>query len=122
MSEVRINLKEQKTPVFSHNKIERNRRITPFYSYGITTDRYGNETYSYTNVASYEINLMWLPISSEVDVEQYGTRVNEMLQACLFTDEPVKENDRVEIEGIMYNIVSIKPYPNYRLLIVERVR
>ena len=96
--------------------------MTPFYSYELVTDRYGNEKYSYTNVASKEINLMWLPISSQVDVEQYGERVNEMMQACLFTDDTVNENDRCEIDGIMYNIVSIKRFPNYRLLLAERVR
>ena len=45
-----------------------------------------------------------------------------MMQACVFSDEELKEKDRVEINSKMYNIVAIKLYPSYRLVLVERVR
>ena len=65
---------------------------------------------------------MWSPISSEVEIAEYGERINEMMQACVFSDEELKEKDRVEINSKMYNIVAIKLYPSYRLVLAERVR
>lgn len=63
------------------------------------------------------------PISSEVEVAEYGERVNEMLQGCVFDDSiSLKEKDRVKVGDNMYNVESIKPYPSYRLVIIERVK
>lgn len=107
---------------FSRRKITANIKETNVFSYGFKTDRYGNQEYSYPTEPSGSIDVMWSPISSEVEIAEYGERINEMMQACVFSDEELKEKDRVEINFKMYNIVAIKQYPSYRLVLAERVR
>ncbi|MDE5781488.1 MAG: hypothetical protein K2I03_08430 [Lachnospiraceae bacterium] len=102
-------------------KINRKKTVSNVYKKQINEDRYGNETYDYPKEPSFQIKVMWLPVSSEVAVAEYGERVNEMMQACLFDDSEIIENDRVLIKGSFYNIISIKQYPSYRLLLAERV-
>lgn len=139
---------------FSANKVKDNRIDTPVFKYGIVSDRYGNESYSYSDKQDSLISVMWTPITSQVEMAEYGERVNEMLQGYLFSDEDIAEKDRVLIDlgnvksvcltdaenciltdclnnilinsesagGVFYNIVSIKKYPHFRILLVERVR
>ena len=104
------------------DKIEKNREICTIYPYGVVTDRYGNESYSYDDNNTFTINVMWLPIASQVEIAEYGERINEMLQAVLYTDETINEQDRVLISDTFYTIISIKKFPSHRLLIAERVR
>lgn len=137
---------------FSQNRVRNNRIDTPVYRYGIVTDRYGNETYAYSDVADFNISAMWTPITSQVEIAEYGERVNEMLQGCVFSDEEIAEKDRLlvnvgteyltdsegnvltsgsdemltyvngYINGILYTVVSIKKFPHFRTLLIERVR
>ena len=91
------------------------------YPKTIASDRYGNEKYTYTE-ASETIEILWSPLSSESDVAEYGSRVNEMLQGVFFDNAvAISENDRVEVKGTLYLVKSIKPYPTYRLVVIERV-
>lgn len=102
-------------------KINLKRTVTNVYEKQIKEDRYGKETYVYPKEPTFQIKVMWVPVSSEVAVAEYGERVNEMMQACLFDNSKIVENDRVMIKGSLYNIISIKSYPSYRLLLAERV-
>lgn len=115
-------LEKSKYKRFSENKVRENKVDTPVYRYGVVSDRYGNETYAYPTDADFEISLMWTPITSQVEIAEYGERINEMLQGYLFSDEDLSEKDRVLINDVIYNIVSIKKYPHFRILLVERVR
>lgn len=139
---------------FSANKVKDNRVDTPVFKYGIDSDRYGNESYSYSEEVDFTIPVMWTPINSQVEIAEYGERVNEMLQGYLFSDEDIAEKDRVLIDlgivksvyltdsnnniladsidnmlsssivdkGVLYNVVSVKKYPHFRIFLVERVR
>lgn len=107
---------------FSKRKVMENIKSTPVYPYEFKTDRYGNTEYNYPEESAYNLELIWLPISSQLEIAEYGERINEMMQACLFSDDEIKEKDRVSISGILYNIIAVKPYPSYRLLLAERVR
>lgn len=137
---------------FSRNRVRDNRIDTPVYKYGVVSDRYGNETYAYSDVEDFNISVMWTPVTSQVEIAEYGERVNEMLQGCLFSDEDIEEKDRVTINvgtvfltdsegnvftdsfndvltltngyinGITYTVVSVKKYPHFKTLLIERVR
>lgn len=126
MSKIEINidgLTGGKIPnVTGFGKIEQNREICTVYPYIIVSDRYGNESYTYDENKSFTINVMWLPITSQVEIAEYGERINEMLQAVIYTDETIKEQDRVSIGDTFYTIISIKKFPSHRLLLAERVR
>lgn len=126
MSKVKINLDGLtggRIPnITGFGKIERNREICTIYPYGIVSDRYGNESYSYDENNTFTINVMWLPVTSQVEIAEYGERINEMLQAVLYTDETIKEQDRVLIGDTFYTLISIKKFPSHRLLLAERVR
>lgn len=94
---------------------------TTIYPHTIVSDRYENDSYTYTEPTE-TIELMWYPLSSESDVVEYGERINEMLQAVLCDKlVEIKEKDRVSIDEVFYTVKSIKKYPTYRLLTVERV-
>ena len=98
-------------------KIAQKRQNSGIYRYFVREGRYGNETSGILE------GILWSPISSEVEVAEYGERVNEMLQGCVFDDSiSLKEKDRVKVGDNMYNVESIKPYPSYRLVIIERVK
>lgn len=103
-------------------KIQNKKADYEVYPYNTEEDRYGNEHHVYGESASYSIHVLFTPISSEVEIAEYGERVNEMLQACLFDDDiSIRENDRVKIGKAFYKVVAVKPYPSYRLMQVERV-
>ena len=68
-----------------------NIKSTPVYPYEFKTDRYGNTEYNYPEESAYNLELIWLPISSQVEIAEYGERINEMMQACLFSDDEIKE-------------------------------
>lgn len=105
-------------------KIAQKQQNSGIYRYSVQEGRYGNETYKYETEPSEILEgILWSPISSEVEVAEYGERVNEMLQGCVFDDNiSLKEKDRVKVGDNMYNVESIKPYPSYRLVIIERVK
>ncbi len=105
-------------------KIAQKRQNSSIYRSTVRQDRYGNESYGYETEPSGTLpDMLWSPISSEVEVAEYGERVNEMLQGCVFDDDIIlKEKDRVKVGDNMYNVESIKPYPSYRLVLIERVK
>ena len=105
-------------------KIAQKRQNSGIYRSYVEVDEYGHESYGYEAAPSGIIEgILWSPISSEVEVAEYGERVNEMLQGCVFDDSiSLKEKDRVKVGDNMYNVESIKPYPSYRLVIIERVK
>jgi hypothetical protein len=105
-------------------KIAQKRQDSGIYRSYVEEDEYGHESYGYeTDPSGILERILWSPISSEVEVAEYGERVNEMLQGCVFDDSiSLKEKDRVKVGDNMYNVESIKPYPSYRLVIIERVK
>ena len=67
---------------FSKRKVMEKIKSTPVYPYEFKTDRYGNTEYNYPEESAYNLELIWLPISSQVEIAEYGERINEMMQAC----------------------------------------
>lgn len=108
--------------ITGQSKIERNRILCTVVPYTIKSDRYDNEAYVYDDKNTFTISIMWLPVSSQVEIAEYGERVNEMLQGVLWSDDTIREKDRIIVNGIAYTVVSVKPFPSYRLLLIERVR
>lgn len=102
-------------------RIAQKKQDSRIYYSSIVEDQYGGEKYVYSP-SDEVVHVLWTPLSSEVEIAEYGERVNEMLQAVLYDNVTIKENDRVEVNGNMYNVVSLKPYPSYRLVIAERVK
>lgn len=103
-------------------KISQKKHDYDVFKQSIIEDRYGNESYGYTDEASFSIHVMFVPLSSEVDIAEYGERINEMMQCCLFSDEDIIEKDRIEVNGNLYNVKSIIPFPSYRKIVIERVK
>ena len=50
---------------FSKRKVMENIKSTPVYPYEFKTDRYGNTEYNYPEESAYNLELIWLPISSQ---------------------------------------------------------
>lgn len=66
---------------------------------------------------------IWLAIFRSVDNCVFFIPHIRRLQGCVFDDSiSLKEKDRVKVGDNMYNVESIKPYPSYRLVIIERVK
>ena len=84
-----------------------------------TMDMYFNETNTFT--AGGTINVIWTPISDEADIAIYGEQVNTMLQAIVYDETEIDAHDQFHIDNEVYEVVSIKKYPSYRLIQVKKL-
>lgn len=84
-----------------------------------TLDIYNNETNTFLPGGT--VNCMWTPIVDEASIQEYGEKVNSMMQAVIYDDTAISPHDQVEISEERYEVVSIKRYPSYRLLQVRLV-
>lgn len=108
--------------MLTEHRFEDKKKDYGIYLKEVTEDRYGNDAESYPTEPNFTIHCMWQPISSELEITQYGERVNEMLCTFIYSSEVIPEKSRVLIDGIFYNIISCIPWLSYRKLLVERVR
>lgn len=82
-----------------------------------TLDHYGNAKNEFTEGGT--VNCMWLPVSDEASIQTYGQDIRSMVQAVVYEETEIGEHDQVHINGGKYEIVSIKKYPSYRLLVAK---
>ena len=82
-------------------------------------DEYGNETNVFSPGGT--VNCMWLPITDEASIAEYGEKIRSMLQAVIYDDTAIDSHDQVEIRNDRYEVVSIKHYPSYRLVQVSLI-
>lgn len=80
-------------------------------------DHYGNAKNTFS--AGGTVNCMWLPVSDEASIQTYGQSVVSMRQAVIYDETEIDEHDQVHIDGGKYEIISIKNYPSYRLLVAK---
>ena len=82
-------------------------------------DRYNNETNIFSDGGT--IHVMWTPVSDEASIQTYGEKVSTMFQAAVYDSTDISEHDQVIIDTKKYEFVSIKKYPSYRLVQVQKV-
>ena len=80
-------------------------------------DEYHNETNQF--IPGGTVHCMWVPVSDEATITAYGEKVNSMLQAVIYDETEIDAHDQIEIKGNQYEVISIKEYPSYRLLLVN---
>lgn len=109
-------------------------RVTPkkwclnsaYYPCEVKIDRYGNETFAYSETPSSEVNVSWQSLSVGNEQADYGGRSNEKLQAVFFNKEheslEFKQNDVFVVRNVQYSVCSVEFLPSCRIVAVERVR
>ena len=108
--------------MLTENRFQDNKKDYGVYCKVVSEDRYGNDEASFPDEPDFMINCMWQPVTSELEVAQYGERISEMLYSIVYSPEDITEGSRISINDNMYNILSCVPWFAYRKLVVERVR
>lgn len=55
-------------------------------------------------------------------LEEYGERINDILEGVLYSDLKVNVFDRLVIGGVTYELRGIQSWPSYRKLQLQRLR
>jgi hypothetical protein len=84
-----------------------------------TLDHYGNETNIFS--AGGTITTMFTPITDEATIQTYGEKVRTMVQGIVYDNTEMEEHDQIELNQKRYEIISIKQFPSYRLIQVQKI-
>lgn len=84
-------------------------------------DQYNNEQRIPESEPKCTIHVMWHPVSDEASIAAFGDRVLSMLQAVYYGSESIENFDRISINGDQYEVVSIKVFNTYRLILVRKL-
>ncbi len=69
---------------------------------------------------SYEDKALIWPVSSKLQVELYGMRVNDMLNMHYYGSLEIKEHDMINYEGVAYKVVSIQKFKRFKAIGIEK--
>lgn len=110
----------RKTPISWTKPFKVYKRITRENRYGGAESEYKDEPDLDIEAGS-ENAISWQPISTESIITQYGEKVNEMLEGVDKNSLEINEHDRIKVNNIMYEVVAVQLWNNYRNIVVKRV-
>ena len=91
-----------------------NYRLSPY------ARRLQDEKKKSQDVSTEDKALIW-PVSSKLQVELYGMRVNDMLNMHYYGSLEIKEHDMINYEGVAYKVVSIQKFKRFKAIGIEKI-
>lgn len=89
-------------------------------TYSAVKDDEGNIIESYSDESCVDKALIW-PVSSKLQVELYGMRVNDMLNMHYYGSLEIKEHDMINYEGVAYKVISIQKFKRFKAIGIEKI-
>lgn len=108
-----MELTDNKFLEFKHNY--------PVYGTSPNKDSIGNVQRVIDPEPKFNIFVMWHPITDEASVVAYGDKIEGMLQAVYYGSDYIKNFDQVLIYGDYYEVVSVKQFNTYKLILVKKL-
>lgn len=85
----------------------------------VVTDDYGAQSYEFVSRGT--VHTMFVPVSDEATIEEYGENINDMLQAVIYDTTPIFHYDELTINGERYEVVKIEVWMTHRRITVKKV-